>query len=209
MGDRFESEYMASDGSVRFRDKRVSRTMPALLGAPAVFTWVLAAWIGASNATAARPVPGTALPFVVGALVLFGLMFALLALSFAVLRTVLTDDKLVVKYGLWGPEIDLATIKSSRVVDYQWTEYGGWGIRIGKDGSRAYVPASGEVVEVVYDDAGAAKKVLIGAQDARGLSLAINRARSGAGARIATDDVAAEEEALAEEEAEQSREARR
>lgn len=193
---------MAGDAPVRHRDKRVSRGMAGILAAPALFSWALAVFVAFANASSDKPVPAGALPFVVGAIALFGVMFALLSLTMAVLRTVVTDKKLTVKYGLWGPEIDLSAIRSCKVVDYDWTKFGGWGIRIGAGGVRAYVPGPGEVVEVAYDEGGTTKRVQIGAQDARKLSLEINRARE-AGVRIAIDDetdAAAEEEALSLEE---------
>lgn len=203
MSDTFESKHMTAEANVRHRDKRVSRGMAAILGVWAPFCWALAAFIAYANATSSKPVPAAVLPFVVAAIAALGLMFLVLALSLAVLRSVVTDSHLNVKYGLWGPEIPLAAITACRVVDYDWTKFGGWGIRRGLGGARAYVPGPGEVVEIEYDDDGTKATVQIGAEDPRKLSLEINRARQGASKlRIDAGDAAAEEEMAALEEAE-------
>jgi hypothetical protein len=179
---------MTHDAEVRHRDKRVSRLLAGVLVAPALFTWFMAFFIAFTNSSADKPLPGAALPIVVAAMGGLGLMFVVLSLTFAVLRSVVTDHQVVVKYGLWGPEIDLASIVSCKVVDYEWTKFGGFGIRLGSGGVWAYVPGPGEVVEIEYDASGERKKVLVGAKDARALSLEINRAREAlVRARIAGD----------------------
>ncbi|MEQ9317857.1 MAG: hypothetical protein RIF41_01815 [Polyangiaceae bacterium] len=213
VSDEFQSSHMASDDSVRHRDKRVSRGMAALLGIWAPFCWGLAAFIGVANATSSRPVPEAVLPFVLAAIALLGVMFLGMAVTFAVLRTVVTDTHLIVKYGLWGPEIALDSITACRVTDYDFTKFGGWGIRRGLGGKWAYVPGPGEVVEIEYTEDGVDKTVQVGAADARMLALEINRARQAPGLRIAEhvdDEIAQakEEAALALEEEERERAAR-
>ncbi|MBW2528410.1 MAG: hypothetical protein JRI23_29815 [Deltaproteobacteria bacterium] len=198
--DKFESRYMTDDGSVRYRDKRVSRFMAGLFGAIALANLVFTVWLGFANATAAKPVPGFALPFVLAGLVAFSAMFALIGLAFAVLRTVVTDTEVIVKYGLWGPRIPLDRITSCKVVDYEWSKFGGFGIRLGKGGTWAYVPGPGPVVELRYDEGGKDKRIEIGAKDAPALAAQIQRARGArGGVRI---DASNDAEALAEAEAE-------
>lgn len=201
---------MAGDARVLHRDKRVSRGMAAMLAAPALFTWALSIFLAFANASSEHPLPAVALPFVVGAIALLGVMFALLSLTFAVLRTIVTDRMVTVKYGLWGPEIELSSIRSCKVVDYEWTQFGGWGIRRGAGGVWAYVPGPGEVVELEYEAGGTMQRVQVGAQDARKLALEINRARQ-TGLRVATDadDAAAEEEMMSLEESAEPPVARR
>jgi hypothetical protein len=197
MADDFESDFMVGDASVRHADKRVSRAMAAIVGVWAPFCWALAIIIGFANASSDNPVPASALPLVLGAIAALGLMFAALAVTFAVLRTVVTSTEVNVKYGLWGPTIPLEQIRSCKVVDYEWTKFGGWGIRRGVGGKWAYVPGPGEVVEIEYGDGDI---VQIGAKDPRKLALEIDRARQAlARARIdvADSDVAAEERAAA------------
>lgn len=197
--DNFESRYMSDDAPVRYRDKRVARGMAGLFGVVALFNLALTIFIGFANATSSNPVPAAALPFVLGGMVALSAMFAGIGLAFAVLRTVVTDDEVVVKYGLWGPRIPLDRITSCKVVDYEWTKFGGWGIRRGAGGVWAYVPGRGPVVELRYDDGGGEKCVQIGAKDAAALAAQIQRARRARGrVRI---DTAEDAEALAEAEA--------
>jgi hypothetical protein len=176
--DQFESRYMSGDAPVRHRDKLVSRAMTALLGVPALFVLVLAVVIGLLNDTASKPVPAGALPFVLAGMVGLAGLFALMAVTFAVLRTTVTNREVVVRYGLWGPRIALDSITSCKVVDYEWTKFGGWGIRRGIGGVWAYVPAScPQVVEITYTDGGKEKRVQIGAGDPQSLAAQIQEAR--------------------------------
>lgn len=198
------------DGSpVVHRDKKVSRGMAMLLAVPGVFTIALGIFVGFVNSSSQKPLPGAALPIVIGALVALGLGFVLLGLMFGVLRTVITEKAVHVKYGLWGPTIPLASIRACRVVEYDWTEYGGWGLRRGKKGW-AYVPANGPCVEIEYREDGADKHVLIGGENAAATVSEINRrlAMSEAHVRVSgttprvVDDEFAADEAAADEPAE-------
>ncbi len=207
--DSFETRYMTGDGDVRHRDKRVSRGMAILLAIPALFTLALAGYLPFVNATAARPVPAAALPLVVAGLVGFAAMFAVLSLTFAVLRTVVTSREVIVKYGLWGARIPIEAITSCKVVPYKWTQFGGWGIRRGIGGVWAYVPGAGDVVEIAYTENGKTKRVQVGANNPQLIASEIQHARQAArtGLRIdaAEDDeqaaIEAEQEAAATEEA--------
>jgi hypothetical protein len=208
VSDAFEQEYMADGSAVRHRDKRVSRGMAAILAVPALFTLFLTFIIGFGNAGADRPLPDVALPFVLAGLVAFAMMFALLSLTFAVLRTIVTEREVIVRYGLWGPSIALEHITSCRVVDYEWTKFGGWGIRRGVGGTWAYVPGPGQVVELRYDDGSGERTVQIGAFEAHSLAHAIDRARE-AQTRVRVGESAEDESAEAEAEAEAVAEAER
>ena len=194
---------MSGDAVVRHRDKRISHVMTAILAVPALFTLAFTVFLGFANSTAARPLPAAALPFVLAALVAFSGMFALLALTFAVLRTVVTDQELIVKYGAWGPRIALDAITSCKVVEYQWTRFGGWGIRRGAGGVWAYVPGpgSGDVVEIAYTEGGKEKRIQVGAKDPRMLAAEIQRARQ-ARTSLRIDTADDDAEALAEAERE-------
>jgi hypothetical protein len=210
-GDEFEQRFMRDGSRILHRDKHVSRGMAAMLGVPGLFTIGLSIFVGLTNATADKPLPPVALPFVMAAMVVFGLAFLTMAVAFAVLRVVVTEKEVHVKYGLWGPSISLASVTSVRVIDYQWHKYGGWGIRRGADGSWAYVARSGPVVELCYTEGAETKKLLIGAEDAAGLARAIQEARSKSvtGTRIAVDTGEARAEAEAEAETEAEAEAPR
>ena len=210
--DEFEQRFMRDGTKILHRDKHVSRGMAAILAVPGFFTIGLSIFIGFVNSTSQKPLPAVALPFVMAAMVVFGLAFLTMAVTFAVLRVVVTERDVHVKYGLWGPTVSLASVTSVRVVDYPWTKYGGWGIRRGVDGSWAYVAHSGPVVELCYREGAETKKLLVGAEDATALARAIQEARVRApGARIAVDDDGAvsEAEAAAASEAEAEAEAAR
>ncbi len=199
--DDYESRYMTGNAVVGHRDKRVSRGIAGILMLPALLTLAFTLFIGFTNATAARPVPAQALPFVLAGLVAFSGMFALLSLTFSVLRSVVTDREVIVKYGLWGPRIPLDSITSCKVVPYQWTQFGGWGIRRGLGGVWAYVPGPGDVVEIAYTEDGKEKRIQVGAQNAPMLAAEIQRARK-AGPNLRIDTADDDADAIAEAERE-------
>lgn len=175
--DEFEAKNMQGDEPVLHRDKKVSRGMAGLLSVGGLLVILLAAYVAIANGTASRPVPPAALPFVVAAVTLLGLLLIATGVIFAVVRTVVTAREVHVKYGLWGPRIPLDAIQSCKVIEYDWTEFGGWGLRRGKDGTWAYVPGGPRVVELRYVERGVAKRVLFAGDDVDGTARAINRAR--------------------------------
>src|SRR5205823_2924497 len=113
--------------------KRIARGMLAMLATAGVLTTALGVWIAFANATSHKPVPAEALPVVVAMVCALGLALVGLGIVFGVLRTVVTERAVHVRYGLWGPTIPIEAIASCAVVDYEWTKFGGWGIRRGKD----------------------------------------------------------------------------
>ena len=194
--DAFEASEMHDGASVVHRDKRVSRGMAALLAAPGLFTIALAIFVGFANASSDKPVSERALPVLMAAMILFGLGFILLGIMFGVLRIVVTERAVHVRYGLSGPTIPLESIVSCKVVEYDWTEYGGWGIRRGRRGW-AYVPSSGPVVEIEYLEGNEKKHVLIGGKDPHATVREIARLTAATEERVRVD--ASEERELAEE----------
>lgn len=182
--DAFEAKYMHDGTRVLHRDKRVSRKMALLLAVPGLFILFQALSVPLFNDASARPMPPSIVPFWTIGMGLLGVVFLLLAILFGVLRFVVTARALHVKYGLWGPTIPLENVVSCKVVDYDWTKYGGWGIRRGVDGSWAYVPSSGSVVEVVYRDGTQEKRVVLGAAEPLALARSIVEAKSSGAARL-------------------------
>ncbi len=172
--DAFEASEMHDGARIVHRDKKVSRGMAALLAAPGLLTIALGIFIGFVNSSSEKPLPSAALPIVIGALVAMGLGFLLLGVMFGVLRTVVTEQAVHVKYGLWGPTIPLSSILACRIVEYDWTQYGGWGLRRGKKGW-AYVPTNGPCVEIEYREDGEDRHVLIGGENASATVHEINR----------------------------------
>lgn len=176
--DEFEAKNMHDGSPIVHRDKKVSRGMTAALCIPALFVIALSVYIAVANGTASKPVPEAVLPLVCAGVAALGVFLGVIGLMFAVVRTIVTEEAVHVKYGLWGPDISLDAIKSCNVVEYDWTQFGGWGIRRGRDGTWAYVPASGPVVELRYVEEGKDKRVLVGAEDATETVRQIERARA-------------------------------
>lgn len=174
--DRFETENMHDGSPVLHRDKKVSRWMALALIIPGLFTFGIAVFIAMVNATADKPLPPAALPIVLTMLALLATLFIVLGLVFAVLRTIVTEDAVHVKYGLWGPTISLRSIRSCKLVPYRWTDYGGWGIRGGRDGSMAYIVSGAQAVEIVFEEDGTLRKVLVGGSNIEALAIEIRRA---------------------------------
>ncbi|HEU4537345.1 MAG TPA: hypothetical protein VFS00_24665, partial [Polyangiaceae bacterium] len=186
--DEFEAEHVRDGSRVRHRDKHVARGMAAVLALPGLLSLGLAAFIAQANATSDKPVPEAVLPFLVAAIAALGVALLLMAIVFAVVRTWVTERAVHVKLGLWGPRVPLEKIRTCRVILYDWTEFGGWGLRFGRDGARAYVLAGGPVVELCYDDGGKVRRVVFGAANAAEVVRHIERARgaasSGLGERV-------------------------
>mgnify|MGYP001255378321 CR=1 FL=1 len=189
--DAFEARYMRDGTKVLHRDKRVSRKMAAILAVAGVIVLAQAISIPFVNEGSARPMPADLVPFWVVMMGLLGLSFFVMAVALGVLRFVVTENAVHVKYGLWGPTIPLESVVSCKVVDYDWLKYGGWGIRRGIDGSWAYVPGSGPVVEIVYRDGAKEKKVVLGANDPHALARSIVEATSGERVRVGASETSA------------------
>lgn len=175
-GDRFEAENMHDGSRVLHRDKKVSRWMALALIIPGLFTYGIATFVALVNSTSDKPLPAAALPIVVALLAALATTFIVLGLVFAVLRTIVTEEALHVKYGLWGPRVPLRAIRSCKVVPYDWTDYGGWGIRRGRDGSWAYVVSGNEAVEILYEEDGAIRRILVGGEHPKDTAIEVNRA---------------------------------
>ncbi len=210
--DDYEARYMAGEGVI-YRDKiKAPRSFFALLALP----MAIQAFALAAVALQGKPVPLVTylmFPFMMALLAVMGLLFA-------VLRVTVTRREVLVQYGLFGPKIPLEAIQSCEAVVYDWKQYGGWGIRRGRDGSTAYnmMGDAGRAVRMVWKDAkGKLTTTLVASPSPDVLARAINHARAGARPnlraasgplspqrlpQIATPPVAAEFEAEAEAEAE-------
>jgi len=101
-------------------------------------------------------------------------------------------------------------MRSCRVVDYQWTKFGGWGIRRASDGTRAYVTASsGKVLELRYTQGGRERCVLVGATDAAETARQIEKLRAaapeGSRVRVAGASSVAEDDVVDEQSREKAK----
>ncbi|HEX7604868.1 MAG TPA: hypothetical protein VF316_24785 [Polyangiaceae bacterium] len=111
------------------------------------------------------------------------------------LRVTVTTEHVHVQLGLFGPKIPIAKLVSAKAEDYQPLKYGGWGIRLGRDGSWAYsMPGSGgRGVRLTYETEGGKKKeVFVSTNDPEAVLAGIAKARAGIGVRVA-DEVRVEE----------------
>lgn len=99
---------------------------------------------------------------------------------FSVLRISVSPTQLHVQLGLFGPRIPIQDIVSARAVDYDWKKYGGWGIRLGMDGSMAYnmMGDAGRAIEVEYQTrSGRVRKIVVTSSEPEALAQAIASAR--------------------------------
>ena len=174
--DPYEAKYMAADALYRDKIKaplayHLLLALPALIVLGVTFFVPHAPWI----------LPLIELPF---------LFF--LWLLFSVLRITVTPRELVVQYGLFGPRVPIESIKSAQAVDYDWKQFGGFGIRKGRDGTWAYnmMGDHGRAVRVEYEENGARKKLLVASPNPVALAEAIQKARTNAGVRFDALDAA-------------------
>ena len=197
--DDYEAKYMSGD-AVIYRDKiKAPKLFFGILLLPILIQLIVYAGV----ALQPNPVPlATFVP------VLFTVPFlAIIGLLFAVLRVTVTRKEVVVQYGLFGPKIPLAAIKDCEAVDYDWKQYGGWGIRKGRDGSWAYnmMGDAGRAVRMEWtDEKGRDQVTLVASPNPDALARAIQTAKGGATRkmRVATPPIDAEFAAEAEAEAE-------
>jgi hypothetical protein len=99
---------------------------------------------------------------------------------FSALRISVTSREVHVQYGLLGPKIPIEAIESCEACEYDWKQYGGWGIRYGRDGSVAYnmLGDGGRAVRITYKKGAKTKKVVLSARDPERLAAAIQQARA-------------------------------
>ena len=182
--DEFEAQEMRGDSRVLLRDKLASRKMAGLFGAMTLLTAALALGVAAPSGD-----PGALVAFIAP------VIMALSTLTMTVVRTLVTEDEVVVKLGLWGPRVKAAEIVSAEVIPYPFMKYGGWGIRRGIDGSWAYTMLGGtkRVLELKYRDGERVKTVVFSAENPEAVAAAIDCARDDATAtpRVRVDSAPA------------------
>lgn len=205
--DDYEGKYMPVAGTVLHRDKTVWRAGTAVLGVPGLITLSAALFLALGGDPTAGPVWG--LVALVPALILLAC-----AALLTVLRVVVSTKEVQVQYGLFGPRIPVEAITKVSVEKYDWTEFGGWGIRYGGDGTWAYSIWKKGVRAVRIEwkkPDGSVRRAVVTSDDPERLAEAIERARAGAGkvpvrVRVAADleqdesDASEEEEEAAAEE---------
>lgn len=166
--DPYEKRYMAGEGTVLYRDKHRA---PWQLHA--IFAAAMA--LNVSVALLAGGAAGGAIGIAAGAPLL-----ALVWILFAVLRVTVSEGHVNVQYGLFGPKIPIAAIEHAEVIQYNWKDFGGWGIRYSRHGEWMYnMPGDGgRAVRIVWHDARGKRRVTcVGSPHADELLRQIGHAR--------------------------------
>ena len=163
--DAYQAKYMGGD--TLFHDK-----MTAPLAYHLIFLLPLLI-IFATSLSAKVPI---AVPLVTAVVV------ASIWALFSSLRISVSRQQVYVQYGLFGPKIPVEAIESCEACDYDWTQYGGFGIRLGRDGSWAYnmLGDGGRAVKIRYRKGKNTRTVILASRDPERLALAIHQARAGA-----------------------------
>jgi hypothetical protein len=162
--DAYEEKYMPGEGMVVYRDKS-----KAPWPLHAIFAALTVASSAAAIATAAW-----------GAAAITIAMCGLMWLLFAVLRVTVSEKIVNVQYGLFGPRIPMEAIESAEAVDYDWKQFGGWGIRVNAKGEWMYnMPGDGgHAVKIVWAKKGKRKVTYVGSLHHERLAAQIQRARA-------------------------------
>lgn len=164
--DSYESEYMRGEGMVLYRDKTrspwqlhaICGTVAAMMIAAAIAA--PAAWVGSAFG-----------------LLLIGFLWVL----FSVLRVTVSEGHVNVQLGLFGPKIPIAAIESVEALEYDWKQFGGWGIRLNSKGEWMYnLPGDGgRAVRLVWRDRKGRRKVTyVASRQSEQLAATIERARA-------------------------------
>ena len=166
---------------------------------PAWFRWFvpLALLGGIGIYTGAAIAAGDPLPVLVGAAML-PLVFLSLAM-FATLRVAVTEQNLIIQYGLFGPTIPLSRIEHCEAVEYDLWKAGGYGIRYSLIDRAWYYNMPGDKGQAVRvhwrDEKGRLKRSVIASKNHQALANAINQAR----AACASEETGAGEEVIYDE----------
>ena len=182
--DDYEKKYMSGEGALASSRARMPWPFDVLLLFLAAFTTATSLASGTWVALATVP------------------LLLLVWLLFMFLRVTVTPDALHVQLGLFGPKVAIDAITSATVAKYDALKYGGWGIRMGLDGSIAYsLPGhGGKGVAVTFTKNGKERKLFVTCPNPDEIVAAIDKARGGV--RVGEDVRVAEEaeEGEAEEE---------
>lgn len=164
--DAYESEYMRGEGTILYRDKTrspwqlhaICGTVAAVLIATAIA--IPAAWISTAFSL-----------FVIG----------VVWLLFSVLRVTVSEGHVNIQLGLFGPKIPIGAIESVEATDYDWKQFGGWGIRLNSKGEWMYnLPGDGgKAVRIVWRNRKGRRKVTyVASREHLQLAATIERARA-------------------------------
>jgi hypothetical protein len=188
--DDYEKKYMSGEGALAHSRAMMPWPFHVLLLFLAAFTTATSVASGTWVALATVP------------------LLLLVWILFMFLRVTVTPDVLHVQLGVFGPKIPIDEIVSATVAKYDALKYGGWGIRLGIDGSVAYsLPGhGGKGVAVTFEKNGKQRKMFVTCPNPEEVVAAIDKARGGV--RVAGEvRVAADEEEADTEEEEKKKDA--
>lgn len=190
--DGYESKYMDGDKAL----VRSRRPMPWWFFA--LLAVALVATVGSSIASGS-----------LAALYSAPLLIAV-GLLLSVLRVIVTTSHVHVQLGLWGPKIAIGDITNITAMKYPVMRYGGWGIRLGSDGSWAYSTpgGTGRGVRIEYRVNGRDKAVFASTDEADEIVRAVNELKGSGASGVRVVEGGAEERA-AERPAEAAEETRK
>jgi hypothetical protein len=164
--DAYERDYMRGEGMVLYRDKTSSPwQLHTLFGV-----------IAAAIITSAVVTPGGWISAAMGLPII-----ATLWLLFSILRVSVSQGHVNVQLGLFGPKIPIAAIESVEALDYDWKQFGGWGIRLNAKGEWMYnLPGDGgRAVKMIWRDRKGRRKVTyVASRENEQLAAAIESARA-------------------------------
>jgi hypothetical protein len=135
--DPYEAKYMSGPGGALYFAKMTAPRFFHLL-------FLLPLLVSVGSALVAHA------PLLVPLLSILPLFFVWIL--FSALRISVTAKEVHVQYGLFGPRIPIESIESCEACEYDWKQYGGWGIRYGRDGTVAYnmLGDGGRAVRISY-----------------------------------------------------------
>lgn len=201
MADRYEEAFMQGSGAVLYRDKTVlPRWAQGLMSALTVLPLAVTGAVVAGGAE-----PGVLLAGLAGSTVA-----GMAGVLFAVLRVTVSERELHIQYGPFGPRIPIDEVASVEVVEYSLLKYGGFGIRLGIDGSMIYnmLGDGRRAVRLKLTKGRPARTILVASREPEALASAIEEAKrrlAGAGPRVRVEGD--ERVAIDEHEIEAEREA--
>jgi hypothetical protein len=180
--DTYEENFMAGGGRPIHREKMIWK-----------YHWILLVFVPVFLITSIMFFAGLGShppPPAVGLIPLaFSALFTLLWITFAVLRVHVSDSEIHIQYGMFGPRINLHSLESVQVVEYQLSKFGGWGIRRAWDGTWAYslMGESDRVVELTWREGGKTKKCVVSSPDPQDLVRQIKYAQAQAAIQLRID----------------------
>ncbi|MEL6181875.1 MAG: hypothetical protein AAFS10_23140, partial [Myxococcota bacterium] len=150
----------------------------------------------------------TPVMLITGSLGVLMLLLTVFMFSMITLRVNVTQDAIVIQNGSFGPTIPIKHIELCEPVAYSaMREYGGWGIRHGRDGTWAYniLGDKGKGVRIHYrEEDGTLRKVMFSSERHNTMAETINRLRAteyghDVGEQVTNESADALEEAVVQE----------